>query len=265
MLKFACIAPHPPLIVPTIGSQQDRKKVSKTIEALKKLGKIFEKREIETAIFVSPHGFVEYSCFSLNICPILEGNFSNFGDFETKFSFKNDLEIVELIKKNCQKQNIPYKLKDFVLLDHGTLVPAYYLLPKNFNGKIVPLSFSFLSKKINFEFGRVIGRTIEETKKNIGVIASGDLSHRLNLEAPAGFSPWGKIFDKKLVSFLKESKIKQILEMNDDLIKKAGECGYLSIVVLLGILAEKKNFKFDIMSYQGPFGVGYLVANVLGI
>ena len=49
--------------------------------------------------------------------------------------------------------------------------------------------------------------------------------------------------------------------MDKNLIEEAGECGYKSIIILLGALSLVPNFKFEILSYEGPFGVGYLVAN----
>lgn len=43
---------------------------------------------------------------------------------------------------------------------------------------------------------------------------------------------------------------------------EAGECGLRSFSFLLGILEESKiNWKPEVLSYEGPFGVGYLVAN----
>ena len=40
-IKFASITPHPPIIIPTIGSSSDLEQVSETIKAMKKLVKIF--------------------------------------------------------------------------------------------------------------------------------------------------------------------------------------------------------------------------------
>ncbi len=38
-IVFACISPHLPIILPDVGSPQDRAKVKNTILALEKLGK----------------------------------------------------------------------------------------------------------------------------------------------------------------------------------------------------------------------------------
>ncbi len=274
MIKFAAITPHPPIIIPTIGSSSDLEKVSKTIEGYKKLAKIFQRAEPEIIIVISPHGPVDYSQFSLVISPTLSGNFEMFGDFETKFEFKNNLEIIDLIAQGCKLKNIPYRLIDFPQLDHGVLVPLYYLI-KNYKKpfKIVPLAYSFLGVKSNFEFGKILHEICSlkhETKnKKIGIIASGDLSHRLTFLAPAGFSPYGEVFDRNLIEHLKKKEIDKILNMDKELIKEAGECGYLSTIILLGVISQIRSLtreaKFQILSYQAPFGVGYLVANVKGL
>ncbi|MDD5222100.1 MAG: extradiol ring-cleavage dioxygenase, partial [Patescibacteria group bacterium] len=72
--------------------------------------------------------------------------------------------------------------------------------------------------------------------------------------------PNGKIFDDKLISLLKTKSWKQILDLDQGLINDAGECGLRSILILLGII-KNLNYKPELLSYEGPFGVGYLVMN----
>ena len=75
------------------------------------------------------------------------------------------------------------------------------------------------------------------------------------------------LFDEKLINLLENNNVNEFLEMASSLIEEAGECGFRSIAILLGALSELKieNLKFKILSYEGPFGVGYLVANVEGL
>lgn len=269
-IKFASICPHPPIIIPTIGSSSDLKQVSETIKAMEKLAKIFAKTRPETVIIISPHGPIDYHKMTITMSPTLFGNFKMFDNSETELNFKNDLEIVSLLQEKCKEQKIPIRIIDSPQLDHGCLVPLYYLTknyapPKGKILKVVPIAYSYLDSKTHFEFGKKIfeicnikGKTKD---KKIAIIASGDLSHRLSLTAPSGFSLKGVKFDEKLVNFLKYNNTKEILNMNPDLIKKAGECGYLSTIILLGILSEIKKVKFEFLSYQAPFGVGYLVGH----
>jgi len=91
------------------------------------------------------------------------------------------------------------------------------------------------------------------------VIASGDLSHRLKPGAPAGFNPRGREFDETLMRLLEKGKYKEVLEMDPVLIEKAGECGLRPIIIMLGVL-NGGNFRAEVKSYEGPYGVGYGVA-----
>ncbi len=268
MLKFAAIAPHPPIIVPTIGAPADLKKVSKTVEAMEKLAEKFAKAAPDTVIIISPHGPVDFKQFTINQSPTLVGHFYNFGDFKTELIFKNDLELIEVIKKDCQKEKIPLRLTDSKELDHGALVPLYYLSKKHPNFKVVPMAYSYLDIENHFKFGQILHQTTSgglssatgSQGKRIAIIASGDLSHRLTPEAPAGYSPQGKEFDERLIELLKKKDTEGILKMDQGLIEEAGECGYRSIVILLGALNDL-DWQSEILSYEGPFGVGYSVVN----
>lgn len=261
MLKFAAICPHPPIIIPTIGSPIDLEKASQTIKGMEKLSEELSKVKPETLLVISPHGPLDFDYFTINNFPILAGHFYNFGDFQTELIFKNDLDLVKKIEKECKKEKMPLKILSLKEIDHGSLVPLFYLSQKYPNFKIVLLTFSYLDREVHFEFGKLLFKVIKKSKENIGIIASGDLSHRITPDAPAGFSPKGKEFDEKLIKLLKEKKIQEILNLDPNFIEEAGECGYRSIVILLGAL-NKLNWKTEIISYQSPFGVGYLVANL---
>jgi aromatic ring-opening dioxygenase LigB subunit len=259
MLTFASICPHPPIIVPGIGSPGDLEIVKKTTEAMEKLAKDFSKARPETAVLVSPHGPVEFNQMTVNKTFPLRGDFRMFGN-PTSFEFKNDLDLIKEMEDACQKEKIPLGfIKEFPL-DHGALVPLSYLSKDYSDFKLVHLAFSYLSLETHFNFGKAIGNVIKKSDKKIAFIASGDLSHRLTLEAPAGYSPRGKEFDEKLIGLIKGKDIEGILNLDPVLIEEAGECGLRSIIILFGVL-DGSDFEPEILSYEGPFGVGYLVAN----
>ncbi|GAI04633.1 unnamed protein product, partial [marine sediment metagenome] len=171
-------------------------------------------------------------------------------------------------KKECQKEKIPLRLTNSKELDHGVLVPLYYLAKEHPNFKVIPIAYSYLDTEAHFRFGQILHKTTdrglssitESQDKKIAIVASGDLSHHLTSEAPAGYSPRGKEFDEKLVELLKKKDTREILKIDSGLIEEAGECGYRSIIILLGALNDL-DWQPEILSYEGPFGVGYLVAN----
>lgn len=265
MLSFAAITPHPPIIIPGIGQPKDLKLVKKTIEGMKKLSEKISNENIDTLIVISPHGLIYPDRMNIAYGGEFRGDFSQFGALEIKFDFSSDdklaKEIIAQSEENGTKINA-YTEND--VLDHGVLVPMYFIsqnLPENV--KIVPINYSMLSRVNHFRFGETIYQVTNSQKfknTNIALVASGDLSHRLFYGAPAGFSEAGAEFDKQLINDLKNKRVSDILEYDNDWIEAAGECGYRSILILLGALSKTK-YKPEILSYEGPFGVGYLVAN----
>ena len=71
-----------------------------------------------------------------------------------------------------------------------------------------------------------------------------------------------KIIGRNIYDELEKSKELRVgaLYYDEDFVEAAGECGYRSILILLGAL-DSLDLKPEILSYEGPFGVGYLVAN----
>lgn len=199
LIVFAAISPHPPIILPSVGSEDDRAQVKKTIESLKYLGKKLKELKPESIIISSPHP------------------------------------------------------------DWGFNVPLYYLA-KDFKGEIKTYLIGLESPRFYFEEGKKDYKDLGG-KKKYALIASGDMSHCLKEEGPYGFHSDGPKFDKALIEFLKKKDIKSIFKL-DDMFPEAGECGLRSFCFLLGILeASGLNWQPEILSYEDPFGVGYLVVN----
>jgi len=202
-IVFTAISPHPPIILPSVGSKEDREQVKNTIKALEEAGKKLKKSDPETIIISSPHP------------------------------------------------------------DWGFRVPLFYLA-KDFKGKVETFLTGNETPESYFEQGKELCAEydMQNTERRFGLIASGDLSHCLKAEGPYGFNPQGPEFDKDLIKALKGKDIKKILKL-DDIYPEAGECGLRSICFILGILQEAKiGWQAEIISYEGPFGVGYLVADL---
>jgi aromatic ring-opening dioxygenase LigB subunit len=260
MLSFATITPHPPLIIPTIGKPEDIKLVSSTIKEMTKLADVFSMAKVENLIIISPHGPLQFDQFTINKALSFKGDFQNFGDFETELIFRNNQKLVVEIEKDVKKEKIPIKTIELTNIDHGALVPLYFLSKSKLEFRLIPLYFSFLDFKTHYKVGEIIGSIVKNEKSRVGIVASGDLSHRLLPDAPGGYSPEGKKFDKKLIDLIEKKDIKGILNFKPDFVEAAGECGFRSILILLGAL-QGLNWKPEILSYEGPFGVGYMVVN----
>ncbi len=202
-IVFAAISPHPPIILPDVGSEEDRKQVKKTLDALGSLAKRFEEAKPDTIIISSPHE------------------------------------------------------------EWGFDVPLYFLA-HNFKGETQHYLMGLESPEFYFDEGKRIFKELDKNKK-YALIASGDLSHCLKEDGPYGFEPDGLEFDKTLTESLKNKNLDKIFKLNE-IYPKAGECGLRSFCFMLGILeahsaSSGQAWKPEILSYEGPFGVGYLAAN----
>ncbi len=202
MFVFACISPHPPLILPSVGSPTDRQKVKKTIQALNSLAPKLKKVKPDLIIISSPHP------------------------------------------------------------DWGFNVPLHFLVKNHHSYKIKPYLIDLESPQVHFQRGQEMIKSLAQDKK-IAWIASGDMSHRLKEDGPYGFHPSGPKFDQEFIKLLKVKDIQGILNLPERLVEEAGECGLRSFCLLLGALeASKTQWQPKVLSYEGPFGVGYLVAQL---
>jgi len=261
-LIFAALSPHPPLLIPEVG-KDDLLKVKSTRQALEQLASDIAEADPEVIVIMSPHGLIYHDAFNVNAMATLRGDFKQFDAPGATFSYKNDLDLVASIVKKADKDQIkvvPFNNEhESYELDHGTLVPLYFLTSELGSAvQIVPMTYSYSEKTDHFIFGQMLGEIFKNYPKRVAFIASGDMSHRI-LENSAGGQA-GKKFDNTVVESLKQNDPLEILEIDINLREQAGECGYNSLVTLLGVIDQKKYIP-EVLSYEAPFGVGYLVCN----
>jgi AmmeMemoRadiSam system protein B len=257
-IVFSAIVPHPPLLIPSIG-KENIAQLKITADAFKKLEENLYTSRVDTILIISPHGHVQSQAFSMNLSPEFSASFEEFGDFTTKLRFKGDVGLAHRIRENLETK-APLQLISQNALDYGSAVPLFLLAKSLPQVKIIPLYYSGLDLENHFKFGQLLNRELTYHKERVAVIASGDLSHRLSKEAPAGFSPKGAKFDQKICELILKKQYSDIFLLNKKLITEASECGLKSIAILLGIIDGIKH-EPQKLSYEAPFGVGYLMIN----
>ncbi|AGB40238.1 hypothetical protein Halha_0226 [Halobacteroides halobius DSM 5150] len=265
---FAGLAPHPPIAVPEVGGN-DLEKIEDTVTSMKQLAVDVKEADPDLIVTISPHGPVFSDAISiLNQDPI-EGDLSDFDTSEVKLSYKLGEEFIEEIARACYNQDIQLARIDSraakkfdidLKLDHGVMVPLYYLNQAGIDCPLVPINMGMLSDDDLYKFGKTIQLLAQQSDYKVAVIASGDLSHRLIPNAPAGYNPRGQEFDESIVQYLDDLAVEQIMNLDESLIEKAGECGLRPITIMLGVL-DALELSGGVLSYEGPFGVGYAVAS----
>lgn len=269
MLTYLALSPHPPMIIPAIG--RDRlDDVKETVLALKKMAGNLVASNPDTVVFLTPHGNVFRDCITALGMHDLYGDLSNFGVKDMSFNYKNDISFLKEISLTAVKDDIDFYIISEEMarsrrlnshLDHGILVPLYYLKEAGLKDDtpIVAISVGGLPILSLYSLGKVIQKAADKLGKNMALVASGDMSHRLKDDGPYSFHPDGPRFDLLIKEHLQRGDVEAVLNMPDNLCENAGECGYRSIVIMLGCM-DGYEIKSEVYAYEGPFGVGYLTA-----
>jgi AmmeMemoRadiSam system protein B len=257
---FVCVAPHPPIMVPEVGGARVAE-VRASVNAMRDLTERIKSCGAETIVLVSPHAPLERSAFVAYGGARLRGDFANFNAPQTIVEAPIDEELLQAIQHAAAEESYAVKLLRSQKLDHGTAVPLYFLLRNGWAGRVVALGYSFLPDEDHVRFGECVRRAVELTNRPAAFVASGDLSHRLKPGAPAGFDPEARRFDEQVVAAFRANAPAQVPRIAQELRRRAGECGYRSMLVALGATSGVEP-ECEVISYEAPFGVGYLVAQL---
>jgi len=261
------IFPHPPIIVPEVGRGAE-KDAMQTVEAVERAAEMIKSDRPTTIIITTPHGPVFQDYIYISTSEILAGDLSNFGSREVKLEFKNNTGLVSRIIEHANSEgiysggledNIAGKYRVSKGLDHGAVIPLYYINKKYNDFKLVHISIAGLPFIELYKFGMCISRAVSEIEEQVVFLASGDLSHRLSNDAPYGYNKRGKEFDDLFVKSIRELDVERLLFIDEDFCESAGECGLRSFLMMFGAL-DGFELKPEVYSYEGPFGVGYSVA-----
>ena len=257
---FGAIVPHPPILIPEVGGKRIRE-AEKSKKALEEFARRLKAKSdaIDTIVVITPHGEVGQAAVPIYTGHVFEGHFGAFGASKPVLKFKGDPDLGNHIVREARKVDVNVAPIAESFLDHGILVPMYYPNAEGVKKPILPVAIAFIPLKELFNFGKVLARSAESLGRNIAVIASSDMSHRLTPDAPAGYDPRGKVFDETLVKLVENMDVDGILNFDPVLAEVAAQDALWSIAVLLGALDGLK-VKQEVLSYEGPFGVGYMIA-----
>lgn len=260
------IVPHPPLIIPEIGRGEELK-IQKTIDAYHNIAKQISQIKPDTIIVTTPHSIMYSDYIHISPGKGAEGSFREFGHPDVSMRVEYDVDLAIEIAKEAEKNNLPAgtlgeKNKS---LDHGVMVPLYFVNKYYKDYKLVRVSISGLSFLDHYEFGKCIQRAADKSNKKIVFIGSGDLSHMLKDTGLYGYREEGPVFDREVTKAMKTGDFLQFIKFDPDFCEAAAECGLRSFIIMAGALDGKK-VSSELLSYEGPFGVGYAIAafKVLG-
>ena len=259
-ISGAIIVPHPPLIVPTVGRGQERG-VQSTIAAYRAAAQQVAACSPEVLVVTTPHLVMYSDYFHISPGKGATGDLSAFGAPRTRLETAYDKELRGEIIRQAEVAGIRVGTlgeRDRAL-DHGTFLPLYFLQGAGVSCPIVRVGLSGFPPLEHYRLGQCIAKAIDGLGRRAVFVASGDLSHKLKDDGPYGYAPEGPVFDKQVTAAMASGDFLQFLTMDPGLCDRAAECGLRSFQIMAGAL-DGLAVDAKLLSYEGPFGVGYGVA-----
>ena len=256
-IAAAYMVPHPPMIVPQIGKGSENQ-VRKTIESYEAVAAEIAAIRPETIIITSPHAVMYADYFHISPGGSAEGDFGQFRAPDVRFRETYDAELVKAVCALAKEKGFPAGTlgERERRLDHGTMVPLYFIEQKYKDFRLVRIGLSGLSLTDHYAFGQMIRQAAEETGRKAVLVASGDLSHKLQSYGPYGFAKEGPEYDRAVMDAAARAAFGEMLAFDETFCEKAAECGHRSFVIMAGAL-DGTAVEAKMYSHEDVTGVGY--------
>ncbi len=256
-IEAAFMVPHPPVIIPKIGKGEEGK-ISKTKEAYEEVANRIGVLKPDTIVVISSHQTMYADYFHISPRRSAKGNFEKFKVSSVNMAVKYDTEFVDQLVSIAQSYHVPAGTKGEKdkMLDYGTMIPLVFVNQKWKEYKLVRIGLSGLPFTRHYELGKCIKDAAKKLGRKTVVIASGDLSHRMQKNGPYGYVEEGPKYDEKVMNIMEHARFDELFDFEEGFLAKAGECGHRTFLVLAGTL-DQAAVQAEKLSYEGPLGVGY--------
>lgn len=256
----AVLTPHPPVLLPEVGRGRE-KEIAATDRAMRAAAEQVARWKPDVLIVASPHTILYGDYFHISPGEAAVGDMSAFGAPQVRILARYDTVLREEIVRRAQQADLKagFLGQRDPALDHGVLIPLYYLQKAGVSCPIVRMGLSGFSPLAHYRLGQCVAAAVEALGRRAVFVASGDLSHKLKDDGPYGFVPEGPKFDEAVTQTMASGDFLQFLTMNPALCERAAECGLRSFQMMAGAL-DGQAVQLQLLSHEGPFGVGYAVA-----
>ncbi|MBO6158036.1 MAG: AmmeMemoRadiSam system protein A [Firmicutes bacterium] len=253
----AYMVPHPPMIVPAIGRGSEAQ-IPATIQAYQEIARDVARLRPDTLIITSPHQIMYRDYFHISPGSRASGSFSQFRAPQVTFQESYDTALVQEISRLADEAGLPAGTmgERDKQLDHGTMVPLWFIRNVYPDGRIVRIGLSGLPLADHYRLGMLIQQAVNALGRRAVFIASGDLSHKLQSYGPYGFAPEGPAYDERIMDVMGRGAFGELFDFSEDFCNKAAECGHRSFVIMAGAL-DGRGVRAEALSHEDVTGVGY--------
>ena len=251
------MVPHPPIAVHEIGRGEERK-IQKTLDAFEEVADDIARLKPETIVLTSPHSVMYRDYFHISPGGGARGDFRRFGAGRVQFSVRYDQELADSIASAADEADFPAGTmgERDPELDHGTMVPLYFINQKYTDYRLVRIGLSGLSLASHRVFGEMIRVEADRLGRRWVFIGSGDLSHCQKQDGPYGYRPEGPEYDEKIMEVMGRGDFGALTGFDEQLLDDSMECGHRSFTIMGGAFDGMK-VESRMLSHEATFGVGY--------
>ncbi len=256
----AIITPHPPVLLPEVGGGRERE-IAATDRAMRTAAETVAAWQPDVIIVSSPHTILYRDYFHIAPGDGAVGDMGRFGTPEVRIQASYDTLLREEIIRRAEAEGLhagTLGQRD-PELDHGVLIPLYYLRKAGVRCPIVRMGLSGFSPLDHYRLGKCVQDAGNALGRRAVFLASGDLSHKLKADGPYGYAPEGPQFDDAVTRTMASGDFLEFLTIDPALCERAAECGLRSFQMMAGAL-DGLAVEPQLLSHEGTFGVGYAIA-----
>jgi AmmeMemoRadiSam system protein A len=278
-VRIAVLMPHAPVLVPTVGGRRGNQAAA-SVKAMTEAARRLVESGPEAVVIISPHTPRRRGAFGIWAGGRVSGSLAQFAAPETVVDLPADEALAGMIAEEAGSRGLeiwrfgdspreiasaasPADTGMVILrgkeLDHGAVVPLWHLAAAGWHGPTVVMGLNYPGEGGLAEMGAAIAAAARRAGRRLAVLASGDMSHRLQAGAPAGFHPRAGEFDGAFIACLRAGDYRRLLNLDPELQDLAAEDAVDSTVVVVAAV-DWDATGHEVLSYEGPFGVGYGVA-----
>lgn len=257
MIAAGFAVPHPPLIVPAVG-RGGEEQIKETTRAYEQVAEEIAALAPDTIVITSPHAVMYADYFSISAGKGAKGSFASFRAPEVSFRETYDEELIDEICLLAEAEDFPAGTLGQTQkeLDHGTMVPLWFIRNRYQEGKILRIGLSGLPLAEHYRLGKIIKEAARRLDRRVVMVGSGDLSHKLKDYGPYGYTAEGPDYDARIMDVLGRAAFGELFDFSEEFCDKAAECGHRSFVILAGAF-DGTRVQAKVLSHQDVTGVGY--------
>ena len=257
-IRMAVLMAHAPVLIPSVaGSRADRARAS--IAAMTEAARRVVAAAPDVLIVISPHAPRRKGAVAIWAEDRLKGTLAHFASPDVAIDVPNDWNLVRNLTEEAGRRGVQLWALRHAELDHGALVPLWHLQQAGWSGPTLLLGLHSPDEPGPVELGEAIAAAARRDGRKIAVVASGDMSHRLKPGAPGGYHPEASGFDQSFIECLRARDYRRLMNLDPDLQELAGEDVVESALVAVSAVGWNSEGS-EVLSYEGPFGVGYGIA-----